>query len=34
MVLDARVRELDRLGNDAADGAADFGRRRVGKCCH
>ena len=25
-----RVRELDRLGNNAADEAADFGRRRVG----
>ena len=24
MVLDGRVRELDRLGNDAADEAADF----------
>ena len=30
MVLDGRVRDLDRLGNDAADGAADFGRWRVG----
>ena len=30
MVLNGRVRELDRLGNDAADEAADFGRRRVG----
>ena len=30
MVLDDRVREVDRLGNDAADEAADFGRRRVG----
>ena len=30
MVLDGRVRELDRVGNDAADEAADFGRRRVG----
>ena len=30
MVFDGRVRELDRLGNDAADEAADFGRRRVG----
>ena len=30
MVLDGRVREIDRLGNDAADEAADFGRRRVG----
>ena len=30
MVLDCRVREVDRLGNDAADEAADFGLRRVG----
>ena len=30
MVLDGRVRELDRLGDNAADEAADFGRRRVG----
>ena len=30
MVLDGRVRELDKLGNDAADEAADFGRRRIG----
>ena len=30
MVLDGRVRELHRLGNNAADEAADFGRRRVG----
>ena len=30
MVLDGRVREVDRLDNDAADEAADFGRRRVG----
>ena len=30
MVSDGRVRELDRLGNTAADEAADFGRRRVG----
>ena len=29
-VLDGRVREIDRLGNNAADEAADFGRRRVG----
>ena len=29
MVLEGRVRELDRLGNNAADEAADFGRRRV-----
>ena len=28
--IDGRVRELDRLGNDAADEAADFGRRSVG----
>ena len=27
MVRDAGVRELDRLGNNAADEAADFGRR-------
>ena len=30
MVLDGRVREVDRLGNNSADEAADFGRRRVG----
>ena len=30
MVLNGRVREYDRLGNDAADEAADFGRGRVG----
>ena len=30
MVLDGRVREVDRFGNDAADEPADFGRRRVG----
>ena len=29
MVLQGRVRDLDRLGNKAADEAADFGRRRV-----
>ena len=29
MVLDGRVRDLDRMGNKAADKAADFGRRRV-----
>ena len=29
MVLDGRVRDLDRLGNNAADEAADFGTRRV-----
>ena len=30
MVLQGRVREVDRIGNDAADEAADFGRGRVG----
>ena len=30
VVRDGRVRELDRLGNNAADEAADFGRRMVG----
>ena len=30
MVLHGRVREVDRIGNNAADEAADFGRRRVG----
>ena len=30
MVLQGRVRGVDRLGNDAADEAADFGCRRVG----
>ena len=30
MDFDGRVRELDRLGNNAADEAADFGRRRYG----
>ena len=29
MVLDGRVHEQDRLGNNAADEAADFCRRRV-----
>ena len=29
MVLDGRVQAVDRLGNDAADEAADFGRRRI-----
>ena len=29
MVLSGQVRREDRLGNDAADEAADFGRRRV-----
>ena len=29
MVLHGQVRQDDRLGNDAADEAADFGRRRV-----
>ena len=30
MVFVGRARELDRLGNNAADEATDFGRRRVG----
>ena len=30
MVLDGQVPQLDKVGNDAADEAADFGRRRVG----
>ena len=30
MVLQGRVREVGRIGNNAADEAADFGRRRVG----
>ena len=30
MVHDGRVREVDRLGNDTANEAADFGRRSVG----
>ena len=34
MVLDGRVREVDKLGNDAADESADFGRRRIGPCCY
>ena len=29
MVVGVRVRDLDRLGNRAADEAADFGRKRV-----
>ena len=29
-LFDGQVRELDRPGNNAADEAADFGRRRVG----
>ena len=29
MVWEGGVRELDRIGNNAADEAADFGRRRV-----
>ena len=29
MVRSGQVREVDRLGNNAADEAADFGRRRV-----
>ena len=34
MVLDGRVRDLDRLGNKAAAEAADYGRRRVSCSCH
>ena len=34
MVLDGRVREVDRLGNGAAAEAADSGRRRVGSRPH
>ena len=30
MVRSGQVRDADRLGNNAADDAADFGRRRVG----
>ena len=30
VVLHGQVREVDRFGNNAADDAADFGRRRVG----
>ena len=30
LVLHGQVREVDRVGNNAADDAADFGRRRVG----
>ena len=30
MVLHGQVREDDRIGNNAADEAADFGRRRIG----
>ena len=30
MVLDGRVREIDRFGNNSADEAADFARRRGG----
>ena len=30
MVLHGRVREVDRLGNNAADEDADIGRRKVG----
>ena len=29
MVLHGQVRRDDKLGNDAADEAADFGRRRI-----
>ena len=31
LVLDGRVREVERFGNDAADEAAGFGRREVGE---
>ena len=34
MVRDGRVRKLDRLGNNATDEAADFGRRRVCFTCY
>ena len=34
MVLHGRVREVDRLGNDAADEAADFGAWESWSCCH
>ena len=30
LVRGGRVRELDKMGNDVADHAADLGRRRVG----
>ena len=30
LVRDGRVREVDKIGNDLADEAANFGRRRVG----
>ena len=33
MILHGQVRREDRLGNDAADEAADYGRRRVSPCC-
>ena len=29
VVLDGRVRKVDRLGDNAADEGADFGRRRA-----
>ena len=32
MVREGGVRELDRIGNNAAEEAADFGRRRVDFC--
>ena len=34
IVQAGRVRELDWIGNIAADEAADFGRPRVGFCCY
>ena len=34
MVLHGRVREGDRIGNNAADEAAGFGRPRGQSCCH
>ena len=33
MVLDGRVRDLDRLGNNAADEAADFWEEEEEGCC-
>ena len=32
LVRGGRVRELEKIGNDMADQAADLGRRRVGGC--
>ena len=34
MVLDGRVRDLDRLGNKAADEAADYGEEEGSCSCH